>query len=212
METTTQTLIETPDIASKIFEIRGVKVMLDRDLAVLYGVKTIVLRQQVKRNIKRFPDDFHFQLDKCEVESMVSQNVIPSMQHLGGSLPHVFTEHGILMLSSILRSERAIQINILIMRLFVELRKHISSNPDYVVLNNRLSQIENTQLRLDSEQKQIINAIDNVQLEQKIDSITQTQKVNQLSEKVGTLSQVMNEFQNSHIVINIQNCDEVRNI
>lgn len=77
---------------NKIYLIRGHKVMLDRDLAELYGVKAIRLRKQVKRNHERFPENFIFQLNEKEVEAMVSQNAIPSKQHLGGSLPYAFSE------------------------------------------------------------------------------------------------------------------------
>jgi len=83
--------------------------MLDRDLAELYGVKSIRLREQVKRNIDRFPDRFMFQLTDNEVVFMVSQNAIPSKKHLGGSLPYAFTEHGVLMLANVLKSGKAIQ-------------------------------------------------------------------------------------------------------
>ena len=102
--------------------------MLDRDLALLYGVKSIRLREQVKRNIDRFPDDFMFQLSENEVDFMVSQNAIPSKQHLGGSLPFVFTEQGVSMLSAVLKSETAVIISVKIIRIFVEMRKLISQN------------------------------------------------------------------------------------
>jgi len=82
---------EETQIHSKIYTIRGMQVMLDRDIAELYGVKAIRLREQVKRNSKRFPEDFMFQLTENEVEIMVSQNAIPSKGHLGGSSPYVFT-------------------------------------------------------------------------------------------------------------------------
>lgn len=104
--------------------------MLDKDLADLYEVKPIALRQQVKRNKDRFPDDFMFQLTEEEVEFMVSQNVIPSRQNLGGYLPYAFTELGIAMLSSILNSKRAIHVNIQIMRTFTKLRKMIETNKE----------------------------------------------------------------------------------
>src|SRR3989338_1766373 len=86
-------------IKNKIYSIRGLQVMLDSDLAELYDVKPIRLREQVKRNRARFPDDFMFQLNDNEVEIMVSQNAIPSKQHLGGSLPYVFTEQGVASIS-----------------------------------------------------------------------------------------------------------------
>jgi hypothetical protein len=88
-------LIKNEEIQSRIYAVRGVQVMLDKDLAIFYGVKPIRLREQVKRNIKRFPADFMFQLTKEEAELMVSQNAIPSKQSLGGSMPYVFTEQGV---------------------------------------------------------------------------------------------------------------------
>ena len=104
--------------------------MLDRDLADLYQVKTIALRQQVKRNQDRFPEDFMFQLTGQEAGILVSQNVIPSRQSLGGYLPYAFTQEGVAMLSSVLRSTRAVQVNIAIMRAFVKLREMLESNEE----------------------------------------------------------------------------------
>ena len=115
-------------IERRIYLIRGQKVMLDRDLADLYQVKPIALRQQVKRNQERFPDDFMFQLTEEEADILVSQNVIPSKQSLGGYLPYSFTQEGVAMLSSVLRSTRAVQVNIAIMRAFVKLREILESN------------------------------------------------------------------------------------
>jgi len=100
-------IISDEVVISKIHYIRGQKVMFDRDLAELYGVKAIRLREQVKRNPGKFPVHFMFQLTNKEVETMVSQNAIPSKQHLGGALPYVFTEHGVLQLANVLKSERA---------------------------------------------------------------------------------------------------------
>ncbi len=97
-------LVVEGEINSRILTLRGRQVMLDRDLAELYQVKAIRLSEQVKRNIKRFPDDFMFQLNEKEVEFMVSQNAIPSKQHLGGALPYAFTEQGIYMLATVLPS------------------------------------------------------------------------------------------------------------
>ncbi|MCX6291651.1 MAG: ORF6N domain-containing protein [Bacteroidetes bacterium] len=97
-------LIRLPDelIISKIYLIRGMKVMIDRDLAELYGIQSRRLREQVKRNLKRFPENFMFQLTGTEVDFMVSQIATPSKMHLGGHLPYAFTEHGILMLANVL--------------------------------------------------------------------------------------------------------------
>ncbi|MBU1261739.1 ORF6N domain-containing protein [bacterium] len=119
-------LVPIERIEDKILLIREQKVMLDRDLAELYGVKPIALRQQVKRNIVRFPEDFMFQLTQEEAEFLVSQNVIPSKKHFGGYLPYAFTEQGVAMLSSVLNSERAVLVNIQIMRTFTPLEQNAS--------------------------------------------------------------------------------------
>lgn len=126
----TDALVPVKLIERRIYLIRGQKVMLDRDLAELYQVKPIALRQQVKRNQDRFPEDFMFQLTKKEAELLVSQSVIPSQQSLGGYLPYVFTQEGVAMLSSVLRSKRAIQVNVAIMRAFVRLRQMLESNEE----------------------------------------------------------------------------------
>ena len=118
-------LLKIEEIRNRIYTIRGVQVMLDKDLAAFYEVKPIRLREQVKRNIKRFPSDFMFQLTEEEIEFMVSQNAIPSKQHLGGSLPFVFTEQGVATISSVLTSDRAIEVNIHIMRAFVVMRRFL---------------------------------------------------------------------------------------
>ena len=117
-------------IAKKILTIRGKRVMLDRDLAVLYGVETYVLNQSVKRNSNRFPLDFMFQLTKDE-----KAEVITNCDHLKNlkyspNLPNAFTEHGILMLSSVLNSERAIQVKIQIMRVFLKLKELMNLNTE----------------------------------------------------------------------------------
>src|SRR5271169_5537302 len=91
-----QHLIPDEAIISKIYFIRGHKIMLDRDLAELYGTNARRLREQVKRNHERFPEHFMFQLTEQEAQMMVSQNAIPSRKHLGGTLPYAFTEHGVL--------------------------------------------------------------------------------------------------------------------
>jgi len=115
-------------ITSKIYLIRGQKVMLDRDLAELYDVKNIRLREQVKRNMDKFPEHFMFRLTETETDSMVSQNAIPSKKHLGGSLPYVFTEHGILQLANVLTGDRATQMSIRIIEVFVKMREALTDN------------------------------------------------------------------------------------
>jgi hypothetical protein len=132
-------LIAVEDIQNRIFKIRGLTVMLDRDLASLYKVRAIALRQQVKRNLERFPSDFAFQLTEAEAGLLVSQNVIPSGRSLGGSLPYVFTEEGVAMLSGVLRSSLAVQVNISIMRAFVKLRHVLTQNRDIL---HRVERIE----------------------------------------------------------------------
>lgn len=122
-------IIPIERIESRIYVIRGKKVMLDRDLAELYGVKTQVLNQAVKRNIKRFPEDFMFRLSLNEAENLISQIVISSSNWGGTRLPPLaFTEQGIAMLSSVLSSERAIVVNIQIIRTFTKLREMVSEN------------------------------------------------------------------------------------
>ncbi|MBP7965500.1 MAG: ORF6N domain-containing protein [Paludibacteraceae bacterium] len=117
-------------IQQKIYQIRGQRVMIDRDLAEMYGVETRVLNQAVKRNIERFPEDFMFQLTQEEREVMSSQIVMTSKsKRPNSSLPLVFTEHGVTMLSSVLRSSTAIQVNIQIVRAFVAIRNLILQKP-----------------------------------------------------------------------------------
>ena len=122
-------IIPMETIENKILLIRGKKVMLDKELAILYGVDPRALRQQVKRNPKRFPKDFMFQLNKKETELLVSQNVTPK-RSLGGHLPYVFTEQGIAMLSSVLTSNRAIEVNVQIIRTFTKLREVMLTHKD----------------------------------------------------------------------------------
>lgn len=104
--------------------------MLDRDLAELYGVIPRRLREQVKRNINNFPKHFMFQLTEQETEMMVSQNAIPSIKHLGGALPYVFTEHGVLMLANVLKSEQATLVSIKIIEVFIKLREMLFDNTE----------------------------------------------------------------------------------
>lgn len=126
--------MEIQIIQNKIFEIRGQRVMLDFDLAELYEVETRALNQAVKRNTKRFPTDFMFQLTNKEFENLKSQSVISSWGGLR-KLPYAFTEHGVTMLASVLRSERAIEINIQIVRAFIALRQYVLG---YAELNQKL--------------------------------------------------------------------------
>jgi hypothetical protein len=120
-------IIPSERIVSKIFIIRGKKVMLDKDLAELYCVSTGNLNLAVKRNIKRFPEDFMFQLNKEEMKNLILQIATSSW---GGyrKLPYVFTEQGVAMLASVLNSDRAINVNIQIIRTFVKIRELLATN------------------------------------------------------------------------------------
>ena len=131
-------LIPIERITEKILIIRGTKVMLDRDLAELYGVETKVLKQSVRRNIDRFPNDFMFELTKIEFDNLRSQFVTSSW---GGARysPMAFTEQGVAMLSSVLRSKRAIQVNIQIMRAFTRLRGMLVANEE---LKQKIEEME----------------------------------------------------------------------
>lgn len=128
------------EVQNLIYEVRGQKVMLDSDLAKLYGVQTFNLNKAVKRNINRFPSDFMFQLTKEEYESLIFQIGI-SKQGRGGRrfMPFVFTEQGVAMLSTVLNSEQAIAINIQIMRTFVQIKKFALEHKE---LNKRLTDLE----------------------------------------------------------------------
>jgi len=144
-------------IERKIFMIRGHKVMLDRDLAELYGVRTMVLNQAIKRNIGRFPKDFMFQLSKEELENWISQIVISNREKMGiRRKPYVFTEQGVAMLSSVLNSERAIQVNIAIMRTFVKLKQILSMDKE---LAHKLAELERKTEKHDIEIHAIFEAI-----------------------------------------------------
>jgi hypothetical protein len=127
-------------VERRILLIRGQNVILDFDLAELYGVETRALKQAVRRNRDRFPADFMFELSTQEIETMVSQTVIPTRSQLGGAVPMAFTEQGVAMLSSVLRSSRAVQVNIAIVRAFVRLREMLMSNAD---LARKLLALEN---------------------------------------------------------------------
>lgn len=130
-------VISAEVIAARIFEIRGKRVMIDRDLAVLYGVETRVLNQAVRRNIDRFPEDFMFSLTRREIMNL-SQIVISSKIKHAPSV-FVFTQEGVAMLSSVLKSKQAIQVNIQIMRAFVALRK---IGLTYTVLKRKIEKME----------------------------------------------------------------------
>lgn len=146
-------IVRAHRIEEKIFIIHGQRVMLDKDLAELYGVKARRLREQVKRNKEKFPLDFMFQLTEIEVRSMVSQNATPSKSYFGGHLPYAFTEHGALMLSSVLNSKRAAEISIFIVRAFIKMREMLSANKDLIL------KIDNMEKKYDKQFKIVFDAI-----------------------------------------------------
>ena len=149
-----KTIIVTDEvIMSKVYYIRGNKVMLDEELAALYEVSTKRLNEQVKRNMKRFPDDFMFQLTMQEFNDLKSQFATSSW---GGrrTAPYAFTEHGVLMLSSILTSERAVSVNIRIMRIYTKMRKMIFTHKDILI---QLEKIEKKVMGHDEDIQLIFN-------------------------------------------------------
>jgi hypothetical protein len=148
-------IIPLERIESRILFIRGQKVMLDADLARLYEVETRALVQAVKRNIERFPGDFMFQLTQDEFDFLRSQSVISNPEGRGGRryLPYAFTEQGVAMLSSVLRSDRAIHVNIEIMRAFVRLRRMLASHKE---LAQKLAALEK---KYDSQFRVVFDAI-----------------------------------------------------
>ena len=135
-------IVTVPDevLIKKIFHIRGNKVILDFDLAELYQVETKRLNEQVKRNVERFPADFMFQLSDAEWENLRSQIATSSSSWGGRRIPpYAFTEHGVLMLSSVLKSDRAVQVNIHIMRFYIKLRGVLMQNKEILL---KLGQVE----------------------------------------------------------------------
>lgn len=156
-------VIPIEEIENRIFQIRGKRVMLDKDLAILYAVPTKRLNEQVKRNTKRFPEDFMFRLTKEEVSML--QAVISGLRSQFATLkqgkhikylPYAFTEQGVAMLSSVLNSERAIQVNIVIMRAFVKLRGILSAHKE---LAHKLDELERKIEKHDGEIRTIFEAI-----------------------------------------------------
>ncbi|MBD65418.1 MAG: DNA-binding protein [Halobacteriovoraceae bacterium] len=150
--------IQIDQIQNKIYVIRGVQVMLDRYLAELYGVETRVLNQSVRRNLKRFPDDFMFKLTREENEALKSQ-IVTSKEGRGGKQkqPLVFTENGVAMLSAVLKSDRAIEVNIAIMRIFTKLRS-------YYALESRIERkIDNLEENVTHVFKVVFERLDNLE-------------------------------------------------
>jgi hypothetical protein len=143
-------------VAERILMIRGVKVMLDADLASLYKVETRMLVQAVKRNLRRFPADFMFQLNDEEWAALRSQNVISKGRGGRRYAPYAFTEHGALMLASVLNSETADEVGIIIVRAFIQLREILSSNKE---LAEKLTELDRKVSTHDQAITGLINAI-----------------------------------------------------
>lgn len=157
--TNLETAIVTLDqVERKIYKIRGDKVMLDSDLAVLYAVRTSDLNKTVRRNPERFPEDFMFQLTKDEYANLRFQIGTSSLKNYGGRryMPYVFTEQGVAMLSSVLNSGRAVQVNIAIMRAFVNMRRLVATNAE---ISKKLDAIERKLETHDENFKEVFAAI-----------------------------------------------------
>lgn len=167
--------VKIPDeiIINKIIVLRDKKVMIDRDLAELYGVTTKRLNEQVKRNLKRFPNDFMFQITKEEKDDIVSQFEHLNSLKFSPALPYVFTEHGAVMLASVLNSDKAIEVNIQIVRVFTQIRQMLT---------------DNTELRLAIEklERATENNKKNIELVfQYIDELTEKKENPELRNKIG---------------------------
>ena len=133
-----QALVLEQKILTRIYVVRSEKIMLDRDLAELFGIETRVLKQAVKRNTDRFPKDFMFEMTGKEIDGMVSQNVIPSKSYFGGSTPFCFTEQGVTMLSCILNSKTAIEVNLRVVRVFTKMREFALTHKEILLQLSRL--------------------------------------------------------------------------
>jgi phage regulator Rha-like protein len=152
-------LLPQERIENKIYLIRGEKVMLDRDLAELYGVETKVFNQAVKRNKNRFPNEFMFQLTKIEADSLRSRSVTLKRGEHRKYLPYAFTEYGVAMLSGVLNSDRAIQVNIQIIRTFIKIRRLLASHR---AILKRLDQFEAGQAQQDEQIVRIFEVIQRI--------------------------------------------------
>ena len=151
-----QVLVADDVLMQKIYIVRGQKVMIDRDLAVLYGYETKRMNEQVKRNHERFPVSFMFQLTPAEEESLRSQFATASMPTKTRTLPYAFTEHGVLMLASVLKSETAVKASVHIIEVFVKLREMVLTHKDILL---KLEQLEQQQATQDISIKQLLQYI-----------------------------------------------------
>ncbi len=187
-------ITEIDFVKARIITLRGLKVILDRDLAELYQVATKNLNKAVKRNLGRFPSDFMFQLTDDEVKNLRFQigtaNFSPKLRYL----PFVFTEQGVAMLSSVLNSEVAIEINILIMRAFVEMRQTALIYPEYELILEKMKRIE-AEMKLN-------NMSHLAEHHLKSDKLMQlSREVRLLNQRLESFSDILDDFRNAHIVI-----------
>jgi len=171
------TIIDENAIASKIYEIRGVKCMLDSDLSKLYQVETKNINKAMARNPDKFPDDFVFQLTQNEAEDCLrfQTGTLKRGHHLK-YLPYAYTEHGVMQLSNVLRSKIANEISVKIIRVFVHLRTQVFTNSDFIALKEQVRRIES----------------DNI-----VDKKLLHDKMSQISRELNRMSSVLNDFQNS---------------
>ena len=183
-------------IKTKIYAIRGLNIMLDRDLAHLYQIETKYLKKQVNRNKHRFPNDFMFQLTDEELRNWRFQNVTSNSDKMGLRYsPYAFTELGVAMLSSVLNSHIAIDINIKIMRTFVEIRQLVINNPQYELLHEKVKRIESEQTTIRAEQ-------DSMKMSQLIDIKRLEHKMTQVSSETHKMSQVLDDFKIATSLLN----------
>lgn len=180
--------LQAESISSKIYAIRGQQVMLDRDLAELYGVETGQLNRAMKRNMERFPDNFVFQLSQNESDELSRcQNGILKRGTNTKYLPYAYTEHGVLMLSSVLRTKTAIAVNLKIIDVFISIRRHLASTEVLLTLQEQFKRLEPEQDRLE--------------LTQKIDIKILGDKLTHMSRDLQRFSQVLDEFSDAHLII-----------
>jgi hypothetical protein len=147
-------------ISKKIITLRDTEVILDRDLAAMYQVENRALKQAVKRNLERFPEDFMFELTNDEANWLVSQSVIPSKSYFGGALPFAFTEQGVAMLSAVLKSPVAVHISIKIMKAFVLVRRLINARYELATQITKIAQRQNEfEIKTNERFEEVFNAI-----------------------------------------------------
>jgi hypothetical protein len=189
-------------IESKILSIRGQQVMLDRDLAALYEVETRVLNQAVTRNIDIFPERFTFQLTKEEFENWKSQSVISNSEKMGlRKLPYVFTEHGCLQASNVLKSTVAKKMSVFIIDAFITMKNELTSEPNYELLNERLKRLEAETKLFNAKAETIHAEMVALNADHIIDLNVQNMEINDLNEKVTELLNEFNKFRDASIII-----------